>query len=268
MKKGLLIYDRVDISVNKWFTAHLTELAGERGIDLQLFVCDGRETRLDGFEDIDLCINRSRYAELSEFFEKKGVPSFNNSKCIRTANDKWLTYQLGKKADVPVMETVEITDKDSIPLTYPCVVKSRNGHGGSEVFWVKDKTDLDSLELSNKSGYIAQAPVSQVGVDVRIYMLGNRPIAGVKRTSDNDFRSNFSLGGKVELFTPTDDQLEIIEKVQKHISADYAGFDFIPHNGQWILNEIEDAVGARMLYSLTDMDVAKEFIEHITAVIE
>ena len=69
MKKGLLIYDRVDASVNKWFTGRLTELAREKNIDLELFICDGRNADLEKFESIDLCINRSRYAELSEFFE-------------------------------------------------------------------------------------------------------------------------------------------------------------------------------------------------------
>ena len=259
--KGLLIYDKVDAGINSWFTDHLCEMGKKYGLELELFICDGRNNDITALKDADFCINRSRFEEYSEFFEKMRKPSFNNSRCIKVANDKWLTYLVGKEAGVPVMPTEELNGSS---LPYPFVVKSRNGHGGKEVFWVKDKTDLLSLELTNGSGYIAQSPVSEVGVDVRVYMLGNRPIAGVKRTSDKDFRSNFSLGGKVELFTPTNHMLDVIEKVQKHISADYAGFDFIRHNGEWILNEIEDAVGARMLYSLTDIDIAEEFVRYIS----
>ena len=35
------------------------------------------------------------------------------------------------------------------------------------------------------------------------------------------------------------------------------------HNGKWVLNEIEDAVGARMLYSLADFDIVKEYAAYI-----
>ena len=37
----------------------------------------------------------------------------------------------------------------------------------------------------------------------------------------------------------------------------------MPHDGGWVLNELEDPVGARMLYSLSDIDVAKTLIEYI-----
>ena len=259
--KGLLIYDKIDAGINSWFTGHLCELGKKHGLELELFICDGRNNDITALSDADFCINRSRFEEYSRFFEEMNKPSFNNSRCIRVANDKWLTYLVGKEAGVPVMPTVK---PEEVTLPYPYVVKSRNGHGGKEVFWVKDRSDLDSLELTNPGGYIAQSPVSEVGVDVRVYMLGGNAVAGVKRTSKNDFRSNFSLGGSVELFTPTHDMLEVIERVQKHISADYAGFDFIRHNGEWILNEIEDAVGARMLYSLTDIDIAEEFVRYIS----
>ena len=47
------------------------------------------------------------------------------------------------------------------------------------------------------------------------------------------------------------------------IAADYIGVDFIKDHGKWIVNEVEDAAGARMLYSLTDLDIAEMYMSHI-----
>lgn len=259
MKKGILIYKAEDAKVNEWFISHLTEKIKKNNIQLDLFIEDGK-TEIP--ENIDFCINRSRNSSVNEALEMKGVRCFNNKQTVEIANDKWLTYLLCKEEKISVMET-EKADNFST-CKFPAVVKSRNGHGGSEVFMLNSEEDLVKMDFSNPFGYIFQKPCSCIGVDVRIYVLGTEIITAVKRSSDTDFRSNFKLGGNVELFTPDDEQLLIIEKLQKKLNTDYVGFDFIMHNGHWVLNEIEDAVGARMLYQLCDIDIIEKFADYIT----
>lgn len=41
------------------------------------------------------------------------------------------------------------------------------------------------------------------------------------------------------------------------LPMDFAAIDFIFNNGQAAFNEIEDAAGARMLYSISDIDIVK-----------
>ncbi len=262
MLKGLLLYTAVDAERNRWFIGHLTETAKRYGIDLTLEICGEMlpDDKAESFLQYDLCINRTRYFNINALLEEGGVRCFNNRKTVMTANDKWLTYKLCLELDIPVAHT---RTADDLPTDYPYVLKSRNGHGGSQVYMIKDPSDLDPIDLREGGGYIAQEVASTVGVDVRVYVLGGSPVMAIKRSSANDFRSNYSLGGKVELFDITDEQLEIINKLQVALACDYVGIDFIPHNGRWILNEIEDAVGARMLYSLSELDVAEEFIKHI-----
>jgi glutathione synthase/RimK-type ligase-like ATP-grasp enzyme len=96
-------------------------------------------------------------------------------------------------------------------------------------------------------------------------MLGDRVLAAVKRTSKSDFRSNFSLGGNAELTVLEDSERQIVERIAKDLGSDLIGIDFIRHNGGWVLNEIEDVVGTRMLYSLTDLDAAKIYVKHVIA---
>ena len=265
MIKGLLLYTKEDAKKNKWFIEHLMETAKKYGMDLVFSVFTDEFTATDKRDGTlyDFCINRTRYSCVNEFFEEKKIRCYNNFNTVQIANDKWETYRLCKELEIPVMETWQVTDSLAMNLEYPVVIKSKNGHGGNEVFWINNQEELQKLGWENESGYIAQSPVSTPGVDVRIYVLGDNIRIGVKRTSSKDFRSNFSLGGKVELFTPTSEQLEMIEELQKVIAADYAGFDFLLHNGSWVLNEIEDAVGARMLYSLVDFDIAEEWMQYI-----
>ena len=87
-------------------------------------------------------------------------------------------------------------------------------------------------------------------------------VAAVLRESD-DFRSNYSLGGKATATELTEKEKEIVDKITKIINIDYAGIDLIYHNGEPVFNEIEDPVGARMLYENTDIDIVEIFVKYI-----
>lgn len=71
------------------------------------------------------------------------------------------------------------------------------------------------------------------------------------------------LGGTAYEHQLTAAELDIVNKVIDAIYIDYAGIDIIYDNGYLVFNEIEDAVGARMLYKLTDIDPVKFYIQHI-----
>ncbi len=262
--KGLLVYTKEDAQVNNWFISHLMETSKLLGAELSLVLHNDRDYfNAEEYEDIDFCINRSRLSVVNKVFESKGVPCFNNLKTVDTANDKYKTYLLCKSLSLPVMETCLLSTEALKEFTFPCVLKSVSGHGGSEVFWLSCADDIERIKISAHNTYILQKPSSCIGVDVRVYVLGGKIICAVKRSSQDSFRSNYSLGGKAELFEVTPEQTEIISVLQKELKTDYAGFDFIFHKGHWVLNEIEDAVGARMLYTLCDFDIGKEYLKHI-----
>ena len=52
-------------------------------------------------------------------------------------------------------------------------------------------------------------------------------------------------------------------KVSGLLEADYIGIDLIRDGGRYVFNEIEDAVGARMLYEVSELDAAGLFMEYI-----
>lgn len=256
--RGMILYTLTDADKNSWFIRRLQEEAARHGHLLSLYITDHQE-KIDPCM-ADFCINRSRHAALSECFEAAGKPSINNSRTIRIANDKWLTFQLFQRLGLPCMDTFLPGHEPA----YPFVVKSRTGHGGSEVFLAEDGEKYAAIrkKLEDRP-YILQPLCDEPGVDVRAYVMGSEVFAAVRRSCTTDFRSNYSLGGQVELFTLDKEQLQVIRLVQKVLNSDYIGVDFIRHQGRWVINEVEDAAGARMLYQLTDIDFIHLFWQQI-----
>ena len=261
--KGLLIYDSVGKARNEWFIARLIESARELGHELELVIYDGGEFT---FDTVDFAIIRTINPDINKLFEERGIPTFNNAKTSEIANDKWLTYLFAKELDISVMNTkkpVSIEDATA-SFDFPFVIKAVDGHGGSEVFLADSKQKCEEIftKIDIKKS-ICQAMCSEPGIDMRVYMLGGEVLAAAKRSSLSDFRSNFSLGGKAEIVHVPKEVKDVLKKVYSALGCDFVGVDFIRHGGKWILNEIEDVVGTRMLYSLTDIDAAKIYVEYV-----
>ena len=83
-------------------------------------------------------------------------------------------------------------------------------------------------------------------------MIGEEVVGAVKRTGKDSFKSNYTLGGSVEKYTLSSWQEKEVVKIARALKSDYIGIDFLLlPDGQWLLNEIEDPVGARSLYDDT-----------------
>lgn len=261
--KGLLIYDSIGAKRNEWFIESLILNFQKKNIELKLVIVENDELKI--IEKPDFAIVRTISPKINKLFEKLGVRVFNNYRTSFIANCKWETYLMCKKLKIPTMDTLYCFDNADLK-NFPYVLKSCSGHGGTEVFWVDSleqfiqiKTHFQSL----KEDYIIQKPCSDLGKDMRIYIMGNDIVASILRYNEKDFKSNFSLGGKVKRVNPTYYQLDIVKKIVSHLNSDYIGIDFIFDNGKWVLNEIEDVVGARMLYEVTDIDIARKYCSYI-----
>ncbi|NLN71591.1 MAG: hypothetical protein GX137_02215, partial [Thermoplasmatales archaeon] len=208
-------------------------------------------------------INRSRDPFVAREIEKYGIRVFNSSIVNLFANDKYATYILAKNLDVPVAET-KILGNDPV-LRFPCIVKRRSGHGGSEVFRINDDNELkDSLGSADRDGFIIQPVVTETGEDLRVYMIGGEIIAGVKRAGrPGDCRSNYSLGGTAELTEVPEEVRDMAARIQKELGSDFIGLDFMITDGSYILNEIEDPVGSRMLYDVSDTDIIDLYAQYV-----
>ena len=266
--KGLLFYDAVGAKRNEWFIGRLTEAANALGHELELVIFDGK---LPTEISCDFAVVRTIAPELTKHLESLGIPCFNNGLTSRVANDKWQTYLFAKGLGIPLMHTVRPRSYDEMAddLGLPFVIKTVDGHGGSEVFLVENEQKCKELfSYLSPDKLIAQAMCSEPGADMRVYVLGGEILAAAKRISHSDFRSNFSLGGEARIVDVPEGVKGVISKIAGELVCDFVGIDFIRHEGEWVLNEIEDVVGTRMLYSLTDIDAAQVYVEYILNRIE
>ncbi len=275
MTAGWLIYDAEDAAYNTWFIQHLIDCAKKRSLSLQLQILQPNGLLQHTCETLpDFAINRSRKAKISEWLESNGVLCLNSARVTAIANDKWKTHCLCRTLDLPVMDSILLSvGADPLPagevFGYPCVLKSLDGHGGQEVFWIASPQQLiQQFSKFRDSSALLQRASRFPGQDIRVYLLCGQPVASVLRRSAHDFRSNYSLGGQVALTSLTWEQTQMIEKLSQALPSDYIGVDFILQEDHWVLNEIEDPVGSRMLYSLTDYDIADEWMEKISVKIQ
>ena len=143
-------------------------------------------------------------------------------------------------------------------------MKSCLGHGGSEVFKADTEDGVASVRDSLRDRKpIVQEMAGTPGRDMRVYILGGRILATVMRSCDTDFRANHSLGGHAELCEPPEEAIDIVRRILPELLPDFVGVDFVFGREGVYLNEIEDAVGTRMLYELTDLDPARLYMEYI-----
>ena len=272
---GWLIYRKKDAERNQHYIPFYEQAAKKRGATISLrfleslSFCDGKLFYENEPANLpDFVVMRADVPDLSSALEKQGCPVFNCADFSRVANDKWLTFCRAKEAGIPVPETELATGENAgaiaEKLGYPLVIKPRDGHGGQDVFWVDSEKALQEiLKAYAHNSFLLQEPVSDLGKDLRVYAVGGRIVAAMLRSREDDFRSNYCLGGNASCYVLAGEELALVEKVVKTFPSDFAGYDFIFHQGKMVLNEMEDVVGARMLYHLTELDVVDLYVEHI-----
>lgn len=279
---GIIVYEEQDAVYNRSFIEYLVEEGKKQGMTLELMLYEkftygirGNTTFIEYenrvVEQVDFVLYRCRKYLLSRQFESMGISVFNSSKVCEICNDKALTYQFISSLSIPMVPSLFVENKQLVEVLgrqqEDVVVKAVAGHGGSQVCLVKPK-DAHSLQEAVKimdgERAVIQPLIKGRGQDLRVYILGDKIIAAVLRSANSGFKSNFSLGGSVALYELSQSEIELVQKIMAQLSLDYAGIDFIVgEDGRLIFNEIEDVVGARMLYQCSDLDVVPMYLAYV-----
>ena len=275
-----LIYNRPEAEPNKNYIDFYRRACTRRGVDFLVLYKEDIDTGITQIPQQGFVINRTRDLSLTKALEADGLPVFNNSTVTLLGNDKLAALHYMKESGIPILKTCK-NPKDFD--RYPIVMKSRDGHGGTEVFLLHSPEDaaayqqqalLSRVALSDKQvstapgiRWIYQEVADTPGKDLRVYITGNRITAAMLRSSDKDFRSNFCLGGQASVYTLSPEEEAIVKKTMSGLSIGHCGMDFLFHQGHLIFNELEDVVGSRMLYTYTDIDVVDNYIEYILSVL-
>ncbi|MBQ2840374.1 MAG: ATP-grasp domain-containing protein [Oscillospiraceae bacterium] len=261
--KAWLVYEKEGAGRNREYIRLYIEEGKKRGIDISLVLCE------DGFPDElpDFCIVRAMRPDISEYLEGLGKRVFNNSHVSRICNNKARTYEYLHENNIPVIPWMSAHQADIPPeiAQYPVVIKPCCGHGGKNVTLIRNDEEYRAArEAIAPDEYVIQPLATESGRDMRVYIIGNRPVAAVLRTSEGDFRSNFSLGGRVCAKKLSGDEKALVSRVCELFDFDFCGIDIMYHEGRPVVNEIEDVVGSRMLYATHDIDIVSLYLDYIT----
>ena len=260
MISGLIVYSEYDAKCNRFFINKCLELLNDDVFSLK-FVDEDKLTEYVASNKIDFVIYRGRDYRLLEELERKGIKIFNNVLTNKIANDKYLTYEFLKENNLPYIDTYLGLPKIK---SFPCIMKSVSGHGGQEVFFVNDVEQANQIKEEHPNlKFIYQDFLENDG-DVRIYMLNGEMVVAIKRKSEKDYRNNYSLGGEVELYNPSQEMVDSAVKIAKLLKADFIGVDFLLTKEGYKIIEVEDPVGSRMVYKLKpELDIIKLFVNHV-----
>ncbi|HEX5564515.1 MAG TPA: ATP-grasp domain-containing protein [Sporosarcina sp.] len=262
--KGHVYYSSAEAERNRGFIDDLMKHASRMGISLSLLV-DMEEPDVNA----DFIFFRDRNPVLSEKWESAGFRMINRSEVNKIANDKLRTFELSTLLGVSAVPTTKAKTVLDLP-SFPVVLKTVDGHGGNEVFLchTADEAEAFFADFAGRK-VIVQPYIESDATDVRVFMLGGEVLGAVKRTGSDAFKSNYTLGGSVEKYALSAWQEKEVSKIAKALKSDYIGIDFLLlPDGGWMLNEIEDPVGARSLYVSHDFSVAEKVVEYVKMKLE
>ena len=257
MISGLIIYNKIDKDKNTWFIDECVQRFANKGVSL-VYIDENKVKDYVKNSVVSFAIYRGRDYRMVEYLESKGIRCFNNSITNKTANDKSLSFAFLSCRNIPAIPTFSSLEEVGV---FPLVMKSVDGHGGREVFLINNKDEAETFKKQNKR-YLYQKYYPNEG-DLRLYVIDKKVIGAVYRHSKDGFKSNFSLGGDVVSYEPEQEIVDIAVRVAELLDADYIGVDFIKVSNQWCVNEIEDPVGARMLYKTSNIDAIELLVNYI-----
>jgi len=285
MLKGLLIVNAF-LRTAKWDELYRAFMASSNDYDMKLTLqTNAGMARMVDTETFDsnsynfaLFWDKDTY--LAEQLQQRGLPVYNSAKSIERCDDKALTYLCLKAAGLPMPRTILapktfpavgygntfFVDEAANELGFPLVLKENFGSFGQQVYLFHELEPLREKVLSLQGiPLLFQALVSEsYGRDVRINVVGGRVIAALHRQSTNgDFRSNLTLGGAMEAYTPTPMEVELALNAAKALALDFAGVDVLFGKEGPLLCEVNSNAHFATTLACTGVNMAAEILRHI-----
>ncbi|MDD3818713.1 MAG: RimK family alpha-L-glutamate ligase [Actinomycetota bacterium] len=208
--------------------------------------------------------------------EKLGVFVLNSSRSIEIAKDKLFSLQLLAANNIPVPKTMLVKPLLNIDLverefSYPVIVKTITGSGGKGVFLAENRNRLFDIikrfgnDEESKNNLILQEFIStSMGKDIRVVVIGGRAIGAImRRSSDGNFKANYSAGGLAEpyVINPTVEWLAV--KSSKIIGLGIAGVDILFDKENYKVCEVNSYPGFTGFEKVTDINVSREIFKYI-----
>ncbi|MEI6627291.1 MAG: RimK family alpha-L-glutamate ligase [bacterium] len=208
--------------------------------------------------------------------ELMGITVINKETPIMCAKNKIRTLQILSKNHIPIPKTYVVRHAEDLDELvkdighFPVILKTVSGSKGAGVSIIESQRGLKSVvDLIVKENYsepiILQEYIREAeGRDVRVFVVGNKVVGAMERiaTKEGEFRSNFHLGGKVQITDLSAQEKSISLKATKACGLDFAGVDIIRSNNGPRILEVNANPGLEGITLATGKDIAGEIIKY------
>jgi len=221
---------------------------------------------------------KDSWLDLLSQLEKAGVSCINDRICVNMCADKYRTYLRLAEYGLVQPKTVLIPNKNgtkkaikNLDKKFPIIMKTLRGSKGIGVIYIESERSLESIiQLIYKESDDAELLIQEyikTEFDVRVLVLGGKVLAAMKRdVIKGDFRSNFSRGGKVNLFKLTSQEVEDSILAAKSVNGHYVAVDFIPakdrNKDRPYIIEVNSSPGTEGIEKATGKNIIKQLIQH------
>ena len=230
----------------------------------------------------DFC---GKYNELFELYKNANVTVVNDiDQHIKMGNSKAEVYRALQNANVPIPKTLILPyplsadDKNLIAteVGYPCVVKLPFGYEGRQVELCGSVDEIDSVlaelvisEVAPTTEVIFQEFIEDCFHTYSTHIVGDFINADI-RTGNPNCTSAFkasSLDGNMRFQSEVDSDLEKITKdALAAIDLDFARFDFVRKNGQYLVLEANVSGTFTRTENCNRRNIAGALVDHAIAV--
>lgn len=213
-------------------------------------------------------------AAIVKQFEMNGIFSTARSLGITRARNKVRTLQIMARKGIPIPETLFSINPDNIEEQIkllggtPVIIKLQEGTQGLGVILAETKKSaksiIDTFYKMDTSILIQKFIEESNGEDIRIFVVGKKIVASMKRMSAaGEFRSNVHQGGNTEAIMPTNKEQHIALDAVKHLGLGVAGVDLIRSKNGPMLIEVNASPGLQGIEAVTGVNIAKEIIQFV-----
>ena len=279
MVEVCVVYDKV-----RFEEKALYDTAKKKGLRAQII--DAKKITINNaskrktlqFGDVVLqrCISHFRGLYLTACLEFMGFMVINKFKVGETCGNKLITSLTLAKSNVPTPKTHFAFSAESAievinTIGFPVVLKPIIGSWGRGVFPIRDEEVANVIIEMRKENdnplsriYYVQEMIKRPPRDLRCIVVGDKIVAAIYRYStENEWRTNVSRGGKVELAPVTNELEDIVLRAAKAVGGGILGVDLMEDEKRGLLvHEVNNTVEFRGASNVSESDIAGAMIDY------
>lgn len=206
-------------------------------------------------------------------FEEAGLFSLTSWRTLLVSREKFATTQLLTRHKVPVPACALVSRPSDVASAIsllggpPVIIKLNRGTQGIGVMLADSSKSaeaiFETMQINQRQVIIQRFVSESKGRDIRAFVVGGKVVAAMRRVArDEEFRSNFHRGGRVEPVKLEPIYESVALKAAEVLGLNVAGVDILEGKDGPLVMELNSSPGLEGIEAATNKDVAGAIIEY------